>query len=120
MCAGGQTDDERRKRHQRPMKGWEAERDKRVEARQKILWWPSEVLKAEPRVDEATVVKGVGAEERRAPDQKSSKVEVNSRPMIDGGGKRKNGRKEKKRWEGGGAGGGGSNPRLQTSHHRAV
>lgn len=33
--------------------------------RQMILRWPSEVLKAEPKVDETTVVKGVGAEDRR-------------------------------------------------------
>lgn len=26
VCAGGQTDDERRKRHEPQMKGWEAER----------------------------------------------------------------------------------------------
>lgn len=85
-----------------------------------ILRRPSEVLKAEPKVDETTVVKGVGAEDRRAgggsTNQPSSKVEVNSRRVIDGGAKRKSGRNK----EGREGGRGGSNPRLQTSHHREV
>lgn len=38
-----------------------------------ILRWPSEVLKAEPKVDEATVVKGVGGEDRRAADPPTSR-----------------------------------------------
>lgn len=89
----GQTDGERRDRLQ-PQNERAGGGETREPLRQMILLWPSEVLEAEPKADETTVVRGVAAEDRRAadpPPSRRQKWRLTAWRMISGGGERKSG-----------------------------